>query len=220
MVRIPRGYQLGLPAGQVDALMLGALVEQARAALREDDVALARRRAEEGMALVAGGSDGATGALAELRSMAAKWVAEARRVAAIARGRSGAHEGALPLLEEAAADRPHDEELLACLLRSEAAVRGAAAALERYERYRAGEVIGPFGVAAVEVERQLFVVLLFFAVLVLFGGGIGDGCLVGHISGLLSGAGANGARPLRALRYCAYGLNITRRTALPPRAVT
>ncbi|HUR04863.1 MAG TPA: BTAD domain-containing putative transcriptional regulator, partial [Nonomuraea sp.] len=140
VVRIPRGYRLGLAAGQVDALLLGALVEQARAALGEDDMVLARRRAEEAMGIVAGGVDGASGPLAELRGVAAGWVAEARRVAAIARGRSGAHEGALPLLEEAAADRPHDEELLACLLRSEAAVRGAAAALERYERYRAGLV--------------------------------------------------------------------------------
>ncbi len=140
VVRLPRGYRLGLPAGQVDALLLGALVEQARAALGEDDMELACRRAEEAMGLVAGGLDGATGPLAELRGVAAGWVADARRVAAIARGRSGAHESALPLLEEAVADRPHDEELLACLLRSEAAVRGAAAALERYGRYRAGLV--------------------------------------------------------------------------------
>ncbi len=140
VVRIPRGYRLGLPADQVDALLLGALAEQARAALGEGDMVLARRRAEEAMAIVAGGMDGAAGPLAELRGVAAGWVAEARRVAAIARGRSGAHGDALPLLEEAAADRPHDEELLACLLRSEAAVRGAAAALERYERYRAGLV--------------------------------------------------------------------------------
>lgn len=138
VVRVPRGYRLGLAADQVDALLLAALVEQARAALGEADVALARRSAEEAIDLGRSGSDGATGPLAELRGIAAGWAAEARRVAAIARGRSGAHEGALPLLEEAAADRPHDEELLACLLRSEAAVRGAAAALERYERYRAG----------------------------------------------------------------------------------
>ncbi|SEG77908.1 Predicted ATPase [Nonomuraea solani] len=155
VVRMPRGYRLGLPADQVDALLLAKLVEEAQTALGADDMTLARRRAEEGMALVGGpagegmglvggpaeegmggGSDGATGAVAELRGAAAKWVAEARRVAAIARGRSGAHEGALPLLEAVAAERPYDEELLACLLRSEAAVRGAAAALERYARYR------------------------------------------------------------------------------------
>ncbi|MBP2708187.1 AAA family ATPase [Microbispora sp. RL4-1S] len=138
VVRIPRGYRLGLPSGEVDALLLGALVEQARTALGEGDMTVARRRAEEAMGLVAGGLDGAAGPLADLRRAAAGWAAEARRVAAIAWGRSGAHESALPLLEEAAADRPHDEELLACLLRSETAVRGVAAALERYERYRAG----------------------------------------------------------------------------------
>ncbi|SPL94125.1 Signal transduction response regulator / Disease resistance domain-containing protein / Tetratricopeptide repeat-containing protein [[Actinomadura] parvosata subsp. kistnae] len=143
--RIPRGYRLGLPAEQVDALLLGVLVEEARAALHAHDVALARRRAEEVMAMVsveaaAGGGDGANGALGELRRVAARWVGEARRVAAIARARGGAHESALPLLEEVAGERPHDEELLACLLRSEAAVRGAGAALERYERYRSGLV--------------------------------------------------------------------------------
>ncbi|WP_425582169.1 AfsR/SARP family transcriptional regulator, partial [Streptosporangium carneum] len=87
VVRIPRGYRLGLPAGQVDALLLGALVEQARAALGEDDMALARRRAEEAMGLVAGGLGDAAGPLAELRAVAAGQAAEARRVAAIARGR-------------------------------------------------------------------------------------------------------------------------------------
>ena len=33
VVRTPGGYRLGLPAGQVDALLLGELVERARAAL-------------------------------------------------------------------------------------------------------------------------------------------------------------------------------------------
>lgn len=136
VVRTARGYRLGLPAGQVDALLLGVLVEQAREALGDGDMVRARRRAEEAMGLVAEGLEGGSGALAELRGVAAGWVAEARRVVAVARGRSGDHEEALPLLEEVAARRPFDEELLACLLRSEAAVRGAGAALERYERYR------------------------------------------------------------------------------------
>jgi predicted ATPase/DNA-binding SARP family transcriptional activator len=140
VVRMPRGYRLGLPADQVDALLLGGLVEQARKALAEGDMVLARRRADEAMAMTVGGPDGAVGALAELREVAAAWVGEARRVAAVALSRSGAHESALPLLEEVAAGRPQDEELLACLLRSEAAVRGAGSALERYGRYRAGLV--------------------------------------------------------------------------------
>ncbi|GIH71818.1 hypothetical protein Mth01_40710 [Sphaerimonospora thailandensis] len=138
VVRTARGYRLGLPDEQVDALLLGVLVEQARAALVRGEAALARGRAEAAMSLVADGMEAAAGPLGELREIAAGRLAEAHRVSAVARARGGDHEGALPLLEQAAADRPHDEELLACLLRSEAAVRGAAAALERYERYRAG----------------------------------------------------------------------------------
>ncbi len=150
VVRISRGYRLGLAAHEVDALLVGVLAEEARAALGADDVALARQRAEQAMTLATGapenagggadGADGAGGTLAELRAVAAEWAARARRVAAVARGRGGAHEAALPLLEAAVADAPNDEELLACLLRSEAAVRGAAAALDRYGRYRAGLV--------------------------------------------------------------------------------
>ena len=47
--------------------------------------------------------------------------------------RTGAHSDALPALEMAHAQRRHDETLLADVLRSEASVRGPAAALERYE---------------------------------------------------------------------------------------
>ncbi|GAA1618258.1 BTAD domain-containing putative transcriptional regulator [Nonomuraea maheshkhaliensis] len=164
VVRIPRGYRLGLPADEVDALLLGGLVEQARKALAEGDMVLARRRADEAMMIMAdgvgsasraggigggasraGGAHGVVvaeevGALGELRGVAAQWVGEARRIAAVALSRSGAHESALPLLEQVAAGRSPDEELLACLLRSEAAVRGPGPALERYERYRAGLV--------------------------------------------------------------------------------
>ncbi len=42
----------------------------------------------------------------------------------------------MPALEAAQAESPHDEPLLADLLRSEAAVSGPAIALERFERYR------------------------------------------------------------------------------------
>jgi predicted ATPase/DNA-binding SARP family transcriptional activator len=138
VVRTTRGYRLGLPDEHVDALLLGVLVGRAREALGEGDAARARHHAEEALALATNGLATCTGPLAELRAVAAGQLVEARRVLAAARGRSGDHEGALPLLEEAVAARPHDEDLLACLLRSEAAVRGTAAALERYERYRVG----------------------------------------------------------------------------------
>ncbi|MDA0646420.1 AfsR/SARP family transcriptional regulator, partial [Nonomuraea ferruginea] len=45
VVRTARGYRLGVPDEQVDALLLGALVERARKALAEGDVAEARRGA-------------------------------------------------------------------------------------------------------------------------------------------------------------------------------
>lgn len=158
VVRTARGYRLGVPDEQVDVLLLARTVERAREALAEGDVAGARRCAEEAMALaggapatgsmppagVSGGGDGSLsgvlsvpgdGPLGEVRARAAERVAEARRVLGIARSREGDHQGALALLEEAAG--AWDEEVLACLLRSEAAVRGAARALERYERYRA-----------------------------------------------------------------------------------
>ncbi len=57
-------------------------------------------------------------------------------IAARAASRTGAHAAALPALAAAHAQCPHDESLLADLLRSEAAVRGSAVALERYERHR------------------------------------------------------------------------------------
>lgn len=56
-----------------------------------------------------------------------------------ASSRTGAHAAALPALELAHARQPRDEALLADLLSSEAAVRGPAAALERFERYRADQ---------------------------------------------------------------------------------
>ncbi len=57
-------------------------------------------------------------------------------ILARASSRLGAHAAALPGLELAQTESPRDEALLADLLRSEAAVRGPAVALERFERYR------------------------------------------------------------------------------------
>lgn len=136
VVRTARGYRLGLSTDQVDARLLGDLVDQAGKALGRGDTAQARRCAEEAIGLAGDSRTSSAGPLADLHAVAAGQLAEARRVLALARSRDGDHVGALPLLEERAAGLPHDEELLACLLRSEAAVRGGAAALERYERYR------------------------------------------------------------------------------------
>ena len=85
--------------------------------------------------LSATAADG-TGPLAEVRRAAGADAATARIVLARASSRMGAHSDALPALEAAHARRPDDESLFADLLRSEAAARGPAAALERFEQYR------------------------------------------------------------------------------------
>jgi predicted ATPase/DNA-binding SARP family transcriptional activator len=140
--RTERGYRLGLPPADVDVLRLADLVRTARDALAAGDAATARRAAGEACRLggATAGDDGASGAaddaLAAVRADAAALVAEASRLLGRAAGRAGDHAAALPLLEAAATRDDLDEALLDDLLRSEAAVRGPAAALRRYEAFR------------------------------------------------------------------------------------
>ncbi len=140
VVRDGAGYRLGVAPDEVDSLRLSALVGEAGAALDRDAAAAAELAGaalalSDGLAEAAGEADGP---LAELRRAAAADVAEARVIRARALSRMGNRGDALPVLEAALATRPHDESLLADLLRSEAAVRGPAAALDRFERYRRG----------------------------------------------------------------------------------
>jgi len=132
------GYRLGAPPGEVDSERLAALVRDAGAAL-EKDASAASALAREAIALTGdlpGVGGAAEGPLAEVHRAAAVDAATARVILARAASRTGAHSDALPVLAAAHDARPGDEPLLADLLRSEAAVRGPAAALERYERYR------------------------------------------------------------------------------------
>lgn len=134
------GYRLGVAADEVDAGALHALVVAAQTALPTDP-ALAADQAEEALALgrpLGTAGDDLDGPLAEVRREAARDLGVARRVLAQALSRTGSHDRALSLLEEAAAAHPDDEALLADLLRSQAVARGAAAALDRFERYRSG----------------------------------------------------------------------------------
>jgi len=138
IVRDGAGYRLGAGPGEVDSVRLSQLVHDAATAL-DLDAARAAELAQDALALADGlsapsGDD--TGPLAGVRRTAAADVGAARVTQARASSRMGAHGDALPVLEDALADRPRDEPLLADLLRSEAAVRGPAAALERFERYR------------------------------------------------------------------------------------
>ncbi|MGH3290674.1 MAG: AfsR/SARP family transcriptional regulator [Trebonia sp.] len=138
IVRDGAGYRLGAAPDEVDSERLAALVRAAAGALERDASAAAAlaREAIELTASLPGVGDGEAGPLAEVRRAAAADAASARVILARAASRTGAHADALTALEPAHAERPQDEPLLADLLRSEAAVRGPAAALERFERYR------------------------------------------------------------------------------------
>ncbi|MBS2533493.1 AAA family ATPase [Catenulispora sp. NF23] len=160
IVREEAGYRLGAGPDEVDSSRLSALVRDAAAAL-DGDPARAETLAREALALaggdpagggLAGGLAGSpvgspvgglaaaddqrAGPLAEIRRGAATDAQAAGLVLARAASRTGGHAQALPHLEAAYTRAPHDESLLADLLRSEAAVRGPAAALERFERHR------------------------------------------------------------------------------------
>ncbi|GAA4559127.1 ATP-binding protein [Pseudonocardia xishanensis] len=145
------GYRLALAPSEVDATALAAHAREARSA---PDPAQALAAADAGLALWPGaraesaGADEpepaggprarrtgvADGPLAVLRADALRILAELRRHRAVALSRLGRAAVALPALEELRGEK--DEELLLELLRSEAAVRGPAAALARYDAYR------------------------------------------------------------------------------------
>jgi len=139
IVRDAGGYRLGAAPDEVDSARLAGLVRRAAAAL-DQDAGLAAELARQGLALVNGLPEGTgpAGPLMEVRRAAAADAAAARVTLARASSRMGAYRDALPALEAAHAERPDDESLLADLLRSEAAARGPAAALDRFERYRRG----------------------------------------------------------------------------------
>ena len=138
IVREATGYRLGVDPAEVDAVRLAALARDGAAAL-DGDADHAAALAREALALADGSLAPAhdeAGPLPDVRRAAAADVSTARVILARAHSRTGAHAQALPALEAALAERPDDEGLLADLLRSEAAVRGPGAALERYEHHR------------------------------------------------------------------------------------
>ncbi|MGH3168001.1 MAG: AfsR/SARP family transcriptional regulator, partial [Trebonia sp.] len=126
IVRDGAGYRLGAVPAEVDSSRLAALVRAAASALDQDAVAAAEL-AREALALtdgLSGVGDADNGPLAEVRRTAIEDAAAARVILARASSRTGAHTEALPALAAAYDAQPHDEALLADLLRSEAAVRG------------------------------------------------------------------------------------------------
>ncbi|UIX33225.1 ATP-binding protein [Streptomyces sp. GQFP] len=135
----PTGYRLALPEDQVDssALLLHAAASADRA--RAGDHAGSLAAAEAGLALWEGTPDpdgGDDDPVAALRAERAPVHRALVRARALALGRLGRHSEAAGPLAAVATGHPHDEEVLAELLRGEAATAGPSAALTRYEAYR------------------------------------------------------------------------------------
>ncbi|MCX5205265.1 AfsR/SARP family transcriptional regulator [Streptomyces sp. NBC_00237] len=138
LVSTPTGYRLGLTEEQVDssALLLHAAASAERAGAGDHAAALAA--AEAGLALWETGHavGDSRDPVAALRTARAPVRDTLVRTRALALARLGRHPEAVGPLAEAAARRPRDEEVLAELLRGEAATTGPPAALARYETYR------------------------------------------------------------------------------------
>ncbi len=143
IVSTPGGYRLSLSEDQVDACAVRSAASESERLSRAGDHLAALRHAEAGLALCEGadGWDAGWGAgdgspLSALRAARVPAYRSLLRTRALALSRLGrAAEAAAPLAELVLA-RPRDEEVLAELLRCEAATAGPAAALARYAGYR------------------------------------------------------------------------------------
>ncbi|MDZ5662326.1 BTAD domain-containing putative transcriptional regulator [Nocardioides sp. S-58] len=133
--RVDGGYRLGLSDDEVDVRAQAAALALARTALAAGDADTALRLASEAAAVAVGVPD--DGPLAEVRLAAAQRRTTARDVVALAASRLGRHAEAHDGLVAAHERRPDDTDVLVALLRSVAATAGPAAALTRYEDYRA-----------------------------------------------------------------------------------
>ena len=163
LVSTATGYRLALAEDRVDssALLLHAAAGADRA--RAGDHAGSLAAAEAGLALWEGTSEGpgdTEDPVAALRTERAPVRGALIRARALALARLGRHAEAAGPLALAASEHPRDEEVLAELLRGEAATAGPSAALTRYEVYRRelreelGTDPGP-GLKAVQQELLL-----------------------------------------------------------------
>ncbi|AYG81907.1 Putative HTH-type transcriptional regulator [Streptomyces hundungensis] len=137
----PAGYRIALAEDQVDssALLLHAAAAEARARAGEHGAALAE--AEAGLALwdgvvASGDGEDLRDPVAALRLARAGAHRSLARSRALALARLGRKADAVRPLAQLARELPRDEEVLAELLRCEAATAGPAAALTRYDLYR------------------------------------------------------------------------------------
>jgi predicted ATPase/DNA-binding SARP family transcriptional activator len=141
VVSTPTGYRLALDEAQVDssALLLCEAAGAERARAGDHEGALAQ--AEAGLALWDGSVGAGTGEdlhdpVVALRAGRVRVFRSLVRSRALALARLGRREEAVAELADVARLVPRDEEVLAELLRCEAATAGRAAALTRYDAYR------------------------------------------------------------------------------------
>jgi predicted ATPase/DNA-binding SARP family transcriptional activator len=138
IVSTPGGYRLALREDQVDAAALVLAASASARHARAGDHSAALEHARAGLALWAGpAGDLETGdPLGDLRAARAATHRSLVRSRALALARLGRHAESLDALTGLLDDHPRDEEVLAELLRAEAATTGPAAALTRYDTYR------------------------------------------------------------------------------------
>jgi predicted ATPase/DNA-binding SARP family transcriptional activator len=136
ILNTPTGYRLALRDDQLDASAV--LVHVMASERSAGDPASALEHAEAGLALCAGTAwnellDDPVSVLRAARVSTYRSLVRAR---ALALSRLGRVAAALEPLTELAQEYPQDEEILAELLRCEAATAGPATALVRYDEYR------------------------------------------------------------------------------------
>ena len=139
IVSTPGGYRLSLREDQIDASAVLLSASESEKRSRAGDHLAALRHAEAGLALCDGaeGWDAGDGhPLSALRAARAPVYRSLLRARALALSRLGRRADAAAPLGELILRFPRDEEVLAELLRCEAATAGPAAALARYAAYR------------------------------------------------------------------------------------
>lgn len=132
------GYRLALDADALDTSAVLLAATRAGRAARDGDHAAALAHAEHGLAHWDGppGDEAPDDPVSALRAARATTYAALVSARALALARLGRHAEATGPLTGLAAEHPRDEEILAELLRCEAATKGPAAALARYDAYR------------------------------------------------------------------------------------
>ncbi|MEU5993294.1 BTAD domain-containing putative transcriptional regulator [Spirillospora sp. NPDC047418] len=154
----PTGYRLGLDESDVDACAVLLAASASARCARDGDHAGALSHADEGLALWDGPPkpDAGDGALSVLRTERAATYWTLCRARALALARLGRHAEGFEALASVAGEYPRDEEVLAELLRCEAAAAGPSAALARYESYRRSlrESLGTDPGAGLQVVQQ------------------------------------------------------------------